>query len=319
MDRERLHAGVRRLPAPRRPCRGSPRPQARVPRRRRDLHRRLATQRARANLGVPHHLPRRAGPRRRTDRARGALHHHDDLRRRSRAREGHERLGRDRGRRRGRQPGARRHPRRRVLVAVDLLRERPGWNRPSSSRLSATYPSRRTKRAHKGFDIARSDNRHSRPGHPRLRDREGTGEGLGLPAHTRGRRACDSAARGVRLHRAALGGSHSCGSRIFRVRTVRAANVAMFLVARRALRDVLLQHAVPPARPGLLRLSRRVSRSCPSRRASSSAPGCPGASCRRSAPRELPLIGMAMAIVGMLLFMRLQPGRVVRVRPLCRG
>ena len=63
VDRQRLHADVRRLPPARRPRRRPRRPQEGLPRRRRPLHRRLAPLRARAGRDLADHDPRPAGAR----------------------------------------------------------------------------------------------------------------------------------------------------------------------------------------------------------------------------------------------------------------
>ena len=73
--------------------------------------------------------PRPAGPRRRARRARGALDPDDDVRGGPGTHEGDGRLGGDRDRRRRGRPAARRDPRRVPLLAVDLLRQRPGRHR----------------------------------------------------------------------------------------------------------------------------------------------------------------------------------------------
>ena len=76
-----VHAGVRRVPAARRSSRRPVRSQAHLPRRRRDLHRRVAGQRAVAVGRDAHRLPRAAGPRRGARVPGGAVDHHDDVRR----------------------------------------------------------------------------------------------------------------------------------------------------------------------------------------------------------------------------------------------
>ena len=93
-----------------------------------------------------------------------------------------------------------------------------------------------------------------------------------ISAHTfdRGRDRA-RAARGVRLHRAPLG--RAAGAAEHLPRADRARRERGDVLRRRGpLRDVLLQHALPPARARLLARWRPASRSCPSPRGSSSAP-----------------------------------------------
>ncbi len=79
-----------------------------------------------SHLGDADRLPRAAGTRRGAHLAGGALDHLDDVRRGEGARAGARRLGGDRDRRLGRRPRARRRAHAGVLVALDLLRQRPG-------------------------------------------------------------------------------------------------------------------------------------------------------------------------------------------------
>ena len=112
---------------------------ARVHGRARHLHDRLAPVRLRLERRVADRRPRAAGPRRRDDHPRRALHPHDDLHRGARAQHRARRLGRGRRlrRRRGRAPG--RDPHRPPVLGVDLLRQRPGRRRsPSCSRRSCS-------------------------------------------------------------------------------------------------------------------------------------------------------------------------------------
>ena len=129
MDRQRVRADVRRVPAARR-ARGRPdRAQARVPGWARALHRRLLPLRRRDGRDDADPRPRAPGSRRSARLAGGALDRDDDLPRRGRADEGARGVGRDRGRRRGGRPRARRASCRDALLAVDLLRQRPGRDR----------------------------------------------------------------------------------------------------------------------------------------------------------------------------------------------
>ena len=153
--------------------------QARLPRGPRALHVRLAPLRARERRDVAHPRARAAGARRGAGLARGALDRDDDLQGGRRADEGARRVGRDRGRRRRRRPRARRAPRRRTLLAVDLLRQRAGRDRgvhplaPPRPRVEgrACAPELRSRRGRDG---------HRRPGRARLRDRPLGRSGLGL-------------------------------------------------------------------------------------------------------------------------------------------
>ncbi len=179
MDHQRLHARLRRVPAARRPRRRPARPQAAVPDRPRDLHDGLAAERPRVDRGPADRVPRAPGPRRGADLARGALDHLDHVRRGRGARQGARGLGRDRNRRRLDRPRARWGARAVLLVALDLLRQRPGRDR----RIHPLGPA--------GARVARRacacELRHRRGGHrdrrphgPRLRDREGGDRRLDL-------------------------------------------------------------------------------------------------------------------------------------------
>ena len=129
VDRHRLRADLRRVPAPRRARRRPARAQARVPRRPRRLQHRVAPERPRTVLGVPDHLPRAAGARRGADLTGRPVDHHDHVRGGRRPGPRAERLGGDRGRRRRGRAAARRHPHRPPFLAVDLLHQRPGRHR----------------------------------------------------------------------------------------------------------------------------------------------------------------------------------------------
>ena len=144
VDRQRLHADLRRLPAPRR-SRGRPRrAQEGLPHRPRAVHLRLTALCSRDGIDVADHESRPAGPRRRARLTGSALDRDGDLQGRGGPDEGARRLVGDRGRRRRRRPAARRHPRRDPLVALDLPRQHPGRHRRVRALAEATCPSRAT-------------------------------------------------------------------------------------------------------------------------------------------------------------------------------
>ena len=172
MDRQRLRARLRRLPAARRPRRRPARPQAAVPDRPRHLHDRVAPGRALRELRDADRVARAAGLRRGADLARGAVDHLDHLRRRQGTLPRARRLGGDRDRRFGGRPHPRRLPHAGVLVAVDLLRQRPGRHR--RLRALAAPHSRVAGRARgAGLRHRRRGDRDRRPDDARLRDRQG--------------------------------------------------------------------------------------------------------------------------------------------------
>ena len=198
-----------------------------------------------------------------------------------RARQGARGLGRDRDRRRGLRADSRRRARRVVLVAVDLLHQRADRDR----RLRAlASPRPRVARRAGACEL-----RHRRRGHgdrradvARLRDREGRDGRLDVVDHDRLLRPVGAAARELRRDRVAVEG------------TARAALDLPDPLAHDGqhhdvprdvgdVRDVLLQHALHPARARLLAARRPGSRSCRSPRGSWSRPGSPRASRRRSA------------------------------------
>ena len=195
VDRERLHARVRRLPAARRPRRRPARAQAPVPDRPRDLHRSVAARRPRRQRGHADRRPRAAGPRRRADLAGRAVDHRHDVRRGRRAREGARRLGRDRDRRLRRRPGPRRRADAVLLLAVDLLRQRPGRHRRVRP-LAAADPRVAGRARAPELRHRRRGHGHRRPDGARLRDRR-----------RRSRRA------GARRRRSASSRSPPCCSR----------------------------------------------------------------------------------------------------------
>ena len=128
-------------------------PQAAVRRRGRPVLGRLAAQRARPVLGDADRRARPPGSRRRARLPRRAVDHHHHVHRRQRADPGARRVERDRGRRRRGRPAARRRPHRPRLVAVDLLRQRPGRRRHRSPLALRFVAESRVDLAHRSFDL----------------------------------------------------------------------------------------------------------------------------------------------------------------------
>ena len=134
VGREWLHPDLRRLPDARRP-RGRPaRAPAPVHRRRGAVRRRLVAQRRGPVIDDADPRPWPAGPWRRAGFPRRALDHHDHLPGQGRAHSCAGRLVGDRRRRRGLRTVARRRPHRSRLLALELLRERPGRDRDRDAR-----------------------------------------------------------------------------------------------------------------------------------------------------------------------------------------
>ena len=126
VDRQRVPADVRRLPAPRRAARRPLRPPAAVPHRHRALHRCVARLRARELAGDPDRRTSHSG-RRRGDRLRRcAVSAHAPLHRHGRPREGDGRLRLRPLGRRGDRCARRGHPHRPAQLALDLLHQPAG-------------------------------------------------------------------------------------------------------------------------------------------------------------------------------------------------
>ena len=152
VDRQRVHARVRRVPPHRRRARRPLRPAQGLRRRPRHLHRRVSRRRARAEHRRADRRAGGAGARRRHRRA--AQPHAAERRDRARAARPRARpvVGHQRPRRRAR-PARRRRGDRGDLVAVDLLAQRPGRpgarpaRRCASSRRATARPGGSTSRA----------------------------------------------------------------------------------------------------------------------------------------------------------------------------
>ena len=180
VDRQRLHAVVRRAArhrrAPRRPVRAA----QNLPRRRRHLRLGQRRDRLLAERHVAGRLARRAGHRLGADDARDAVDHHQRLPARG-ARQGDRHVGRRVGHGAGDRPRRRRLSRRERQLAVDLLPQRARRRR------------RRRDRAVRRARVARRDRRalgrrsrrahaDARPGRARAGARRGQRMGLGLDA-----------------------------------------------------------------------------------------------------------------------------------------
>ena len=239
------------------------------------------------------------------DRARRAVDHHDDVRGGRRAHEGDGRVGGDRGRRSGRRAGPRRRPHDGTVVAVDLLREHPGRRSRCCWRRCAIVPESKDEHAHKSFDLAGAVTVTAGLltlvyGIVKAQEKGWTS------LHTGGFfvLAFVLLAAFVVIERRSVEPLVRLG--IFRVRTVRAANVVMFLVAAGLFamfyfNTLYLQRVLgySALEAGLAFLPFTAGVIVGAGLSQSLVP--------KLGAREVPLIGMPMAIAGMLLFMRLQP------------
>ena len=151
-----LHPGLRRLPAARREGVGSLRAQAPVPRRSRRVHGGIGARWHRAVVGIPDRGSRPAGVRRCARLAGGALDRHHHLPRGPRAHPRDGRVGGDRRRWRRGRPAARRDPDRVRVVALDLLRQRPGRSARVRVGDAASCPSRASRSVVASISSARS-------------------------------------------------------------------------------------------------------------------------------------------------------------------
>ena len=249
MDRQRLHARLRRLSPPRWTCGGSLREAAAVRRRRGRVHRSIAPERAGVDLERPH---RRSSPARtrRCARLTGrTLHRDDDLCGGPRANASARRLERDRSRRWRGRARRRRVSHRRAVVALGLLhqpadRDRRGHPRASLRAELARCPAARDRRRR------RCGVGHGRAARPRLRHRQGAGVRLDLGPHARACGTRRAPARRLRRDRAPLACSADPALHLphpFPDGSER----GDALRHRRPLRDVLLRVAVRAGRAGL--------------------------------------------------------------------
>ena len=249
MDRQRVHAVLRRLLAAGRPPRRPARPQAPLPHRARRLHGRVAARRPSRKRGDADRGPRSPGARRGVDLAGGPVDHRDHVRGRCGARTSARGLGRDRNRRVGSRPRPRRSPDAVLLVAVDLLRECAGRHRggaalaPPGAGVARRLCAPELRHRRRGGGDGRLDG-------ARLRNRRRPVGRLGLGADAGLLRNSRDAARRVRHDRAARESAARApldlphpltpdGERRHAPRDVG------------HVRDVLLQHALPPARARL--------------------------------------------------------------------
>ena len=159
VDRQRLHADVRRPAADRRRARRPLRPQADVHHRPRDLHRRLGHRRPLVVVGDAHRRPGDPGRRRRD---RHPAHPDDPVGRGAgRAARGRpRRVGRDRRPGHRHRAGRRRGDRRGTRLAVDLLDQRPDRAHRDPA---GALPADRDLRPEAAARPARSGHHHRRP------------------------------------------------------------------------------------------------------------------------------------------------------------
>ncbi len=202
---QRLHAGVRWIPAARRTRRRLRRPPPPVRARHHRLHRGLAGLRSGAVVRVPHLRPRPPGPRRSDGLPGRAVDRDHHLPRGPRAHQGAQRVGRDRRRRRRRRPAARRHPHRVPVVGVGVLRQRAG-RRAGDPAVPSVHPGVEGHR-HEGRRRARRDQRHRRHHAARLHHRQDPGLRLALGRDDQHVHRLGDPADRLRVHRAALEGA----------------------------------------------------------------------------------------------------------------
>ena len=250
VGRERVRPDVRRPAAPRRPRRGRARPATDVRRRRRRVRTRLAARRPCVVAGHAHRGAGAAGHRRSVDDPGRALDPDDDVPRRRRTQQGAWCMGRRRRVGRHDRAAHRRRAHADRRLDVDLPAERP--DRGGSDRRHPGAPGKaaagrleaavRSGRRDHGDGGAVATCLHSRRrGHRRL----------GIAADDLASRDLGSAPCRLRRRRTARGSAapslpHLPGRRRARIER------RLDPVRRRAVRDVLRDHAVPAAGAGLL-------------------------------------------------------------------
>ena len=196
VDRQRVRAPVRRLPAARWPRRRPDRPQARVPRGSRPLHVRVAPLRRSRPARRCRSLARgAAGPGRRARLARRALDRDDDVQGGCGADEGPRRLGGDRGRWRRGRPRAGRLARRGAVPGRGSSSSTCRWGSSPSSCPCASCRSRRTSTPTRASTWRAPPTVTGGPDRPRLRDRPLLRVRLGIGGGARVHRALRGAAR----------------------------------------------------------------------------------------------------------------------------
>ena len=184
VGRQRLPRHLREPAAPGRPTRRPPRTQARVPRRRRHVHGRIAAVRRRRVGGSVDRCAPAPGHRRGGSSLRDPRDHRHRVPGGRRARPGHERLRLRVGRRRLPRPPRRRAADRGAELALGLLRQ-PADRRGDVRARPCAHPYRQRARAGAGSRLARLAARH-RVAHERdLRDRRGNQLRLDLPTGAR--------------------------------------------------------------------------------------------------------------------------------------
>ena len=258
LDRHRLHAGLRRLPAPRRPARRPLRPAQDLHDRPRGLCRGIAARWSRAERAAAADRPWPPGLRCRAGlpRGAGADHHHvpgrsgaqprvRDLRRHVRCRRGRRPDPRRLAHRLQPRPAGPRHPR----LAADLPDQRADRHRRGPA--GAALPPR-VREPPRPARHPRCDHRHRRPARDRLRPHPRRQPGVRLERplddHQPDRRSC--AARAVRRGRVARGAPAAAVPDLRQPdqgRELRGDGPA----AGGDVRDVLLPEPVHPERDGL--------------------------------------------------------------------
>ena len=261
MGRQRLHGHLRRLPAARRSRRGPARAPARVRVRADAVRACLAGRRTRRLQGPADRGPCGPGPRRRDRRPGVAFDPHDHVRGGPGSQPRGRHLGRDGRRRRRCRRASRRHPHRRLGLALDLVHQRPdradrGRHGPALHRRGRGQAQRTELRPR------RRDHGHARAIAAGARDRPHGRHRLGLDPDACPDRRRRRAAGGVRRDRGPVReGPVDAASHL---RVAHAARVEHRRVhaRRRDVRDVVLPLAVPPAGARVLAVNAPGSRSC---------------------------------------------------------